>query len=448
MLTGAVARLEHYRGYLQRLDPVGNARLFRASNTEVIARLGRYIEQWRARIVTDWERILMMEQARELHGCLVGTMLDLGAPIDALAASEMARARAFADLMTGRDAAPALTPARMTALLAEYDRPIVEYFRFEDRLIIFVADPDGTVETVDSQVDGPALTALTEELQHWFRVTKVDDLRVRDLFRALGEILWDPIAHLLPEDPETVVTLVPHDALLSVPFHALRDADGKYLVERHATTVLPAASILPPLLARRTSGEKPSRICALVDPEPMPAGYRRLPILRNGFRVVSELFAEAEIYRGAEATDVALLDGVSRRPGVLCLASHAEALPADPMASFVALASGKLTADVVHTLDLPVPLVVLAACETGSGQVTGDGVIGLSRAFLSAGPVAVLMTLWPVIERDSLRLLRRFHDVHLNTPLGTAQALRAAQCSMVAASPQSWAAFTLFGLPQ
>ncbi|HEX8005727.1 MAG TPA: CHAT domain-containing protein, partial [Trebonia sp.] len=149
-------------------------------------------------------------------------------------------------------------------------------------------------------------------------------------------------------------------------------------------------------------------------------------------------------------TDAALREGASRRPGVLCLATHAEALPLDPMASFVALASGKLTADVVHGLDLPVPLVVLAACETGGGQVTGDGVIGLSRAFLSAGPVAVLMTLWPVVERDSLRLLRRFHDVHLNTSLGTAQALRAAQCSMVAgaASPQSWAAFTLFGLPQ
>ncbi|GIH28636.1 hypothetical protein Aph01nite_69460 [Acrocarpospora phusangensis] len=448
VLVGAVARVEHCHEQLRRLDPVGNATFVRASNADAIARLGRYVERWRGRLESDWERILMMEEARELHGQLVGTMLDLGAPIDALAASEMARARAFADLMTGRKAAPALTPARMEALLADYESPIVEYFRFGDRLIIFVTDLDGRVHTVDQHVDHLALRALAGELQHWFRVTKVDDVRTRELLRALGEILWDPIAHLLPTDPDIAVTLVPHDELLSVPLHALIDAEGRYLVERHTTTVLPAASILPPLLARRTGMGKPTRICALVDPEPMPVGYRPLPILRGGFRVVSELFAEAEIHAGADATEDALVAGASRGPGVLCLATHAEALPSDPMASFVALASGKLTADVVHGMELPVALVVLAACETGGGQVTGDGVIGLSRAFLSAGPVAVLMTLWPVVERDSLRVLRRFHETHLNTPLGTAQALREAQCSMIAgsAAPRSWAAFTLFGL--
>ncbi|WP_214106762.1 CHAT domain-containing protein [Acrocarpospora catenulata] len=461
-LTAAAARMAHQHAFLERLDPAGNARRLWARNAEGIALLAVFVESWRSRLTGDSSRIDLMEQALPLHGQLVEAMADLGAPVDALVAAEMSRARAFADLMTGRStartAAPRLTTARLTALLGEYGRPLVEYFLTGDRLLVFVAAPDGTVEAADLRVDRAHLQALTDELQGWFRVTSgdedarmVDEARVTELLRALGAILWDPIAGLLPADPDIPVTLVPHDDLLRLPFHALLDGDGRHLVARHATTVLPAAAILPPLLARAAAyeRERPSRICALVDPEPMPDDFTPLPTLRAGFGVVSGLFAEAEIYRGAEATVDALRAGAARRPSVLCLATHAQALPGDPMASFVALASGKLRADAVPELELPVPLVVLAACETGAGRVTADGIVGLSRAFLSAGPVGVLMTLWPVVERASLRLLRRFHELRLGTPRGNAQALRAAQLSLVESgvSPTRWAAFTLFGLP-
>ncbi|MEV7966189.1 CHAT domain-containing protein [Sphaerisporangium sp. NPDC088356] len=450
-LTGAAARLEHYRDHLGRLDPVGHARRTRAGNIEAMARMARYVEQWRARVGTDWDRILMMEEAKSFLGGLVGVFLELGDGGAALAASEMARARAFADLMSGRRQAPVLTPARMSALLGEYGGPVVEYFLHDDRLIVFVAGPDGAIETADLRVDGGALLGWIDELHRHLRDEVVDRARSRELLRLLGGVLWDPVARWLPRDPETAVALVPHEELLRVPFHALVGAEGRHLAERHTTTVLPAASILPSLMARRTSAPAaPPRLCALVDPEPMPGGLAPLPLLRERFGVVGDLFTGAEVHVGPAATRNAMVEGAAARPSVLCLATHARALPDDPMASFVALASGELRADAVHGLDLPARLVVLAACETGAGRVTGDGVIGLSRAFLAAGPLAVLMTLWPVRERDSLRVLRRFHELHLNGGLGTAQALRAAHCSLLAGrsgDPQGWAAFTLFGLP-
>ncbi|MEU8272580.1 CHAT domain-containing protein, partial [Sphaerisporangium sp. NPDC049002] len=451
-LAGAAARLEHYRGHLGRLDPVGHARRARAGNTEAMARMARYVEQWRARVETDWDRVLMMEEARPLHGALVGTFLDLGGPGDALAASEMARARAFADLMSGGGRrAPALTPARMAALLEQYGGPVVEYFLHGDRLIVFVARPDGTIETADLRVDGGALLGWIDELHRRLRAETVDPVRSRELLRLLGGVLWDPVARWLPRDAETAVALVPHQELLLVPFHALVGAEGRHLAERHTTAVLPAASILPALTARRTGVPAgPPTLCALVDPEPMPGGLPPLPLLRERFGVVGDLFAGAQVHVGPAATRAAMVEGAAARPSVLCLATHAQALPEDPMASYVALASGALRADAVLELDLPARLVVLAACETGAGRATGDGIIGLSRAFLAAGPLAVLMTLWPVRERDSLRVLRRFHDLHLNGGLGTAQALRAAHCSLLtgrSGDPQGWAAFTLFGLP-
>ncbi|MFC4589255.1 CHAT domain-containing protein [Sphaerisporangium corydalis] len=474
-LTGSATRLEHHRDHLRALDPVGHARRTQEANRSALARMTRYVELWRARAATDWDKILTMERARPLHGRLVGAFLDLGGARDALAASEMARARAYADLMTGRRTAPVLTPARMSALLGEYGGPLVEYFLHRDRLIIFVVAQDGTLRTADQRVDGGALLVRIDELHEHLRAERVDGPRLNGLLRELGAVLWDPVARWLPADPETALAVVPHEALLRVPFHALAGADGRRLAERHTTTVLPAASILPTLLSRRThmpsspppappvpahrmaggpgrSGEpvRPvPRICALVDPEPMPDGLPALRTLRTRFGLVSDLFPGAEVHIGDAATETAMVEGAARRPSVLCLATHAEALPDDPMGSFVALASGRLTAAAVHELDLPARLVVLAACETGAGRVTGDGVIGLSRAFLAAGPLAVLMTLWPVRERDSLHLLRRFHDLHLNSGLGTAGALRAAHLSLLAErpdDPQRWAAFTLFGL--
>ncbi|WP_405145256.1 CHAT domain-containing protein [Sphaerisporangium sp. NBC_01403] len=449
-LTGAAERLEHHRDHLERLDPVGHARRTREGNTEATARMARYVEQWRARAGTDWDRIQMMEEAGSFLGDLPGLFLDLGDGEAALVASEMARARAFADLMSGRRPAPVLTPARMSALLGEYGGPVVEYFLRGDRLVVFVAGPHG-METADLRVDRGALRGWVDELHRHLRAETLDRARVRELLRLLGGVLWDPVARWLPRDPETAVALVPHEELLRVPFHALVGAGGPHLAERHTTTVLPAASILPALMARRTGAPAaPPRLCALVDPEPMPGGLPPLPLLRERFGVVSGLFAGAEINIGAAATLAAMVEGAAVRPSVLCLATHAQALPDDPMASYVALAGGELTARAVHELDLPARLVVLAACETGAGRVTGDGVIGLSRAFLAAGPLAVLMTLWPVRERDSLRVLRRFCDLRLNGGLGTAQALRAAQRSMFTGrsdDPRDWAAFTLFGLP-
>jgi CHAT domain-containing protein len=453
-LTGSASRLRHLRDHLGRLDPVGHACRTREGNAVAISRLGRRMELWRARIATDWERILMMDRTRPVHGHLVGTLLDLGGPLEALVASESVRARAFADLVSGRRPAPVPTPARLSAVLRAHGAPLVEYFLDGDRLIIFLAGPDGTVEAVEVRVDPDALLGWVDELHHRLRTAEVDRTRLRELLRLLGGVLWDPIAHRLPAgrgaaDP---LTVVPHDHLLRVPFHALIDALGRYVVEHHATTVLPAASILAALMARRADAPPPSRgICALVDPEPMPAGLPPLPLLRAHFGVVGGMFPEADLHVGAAATRSALIEGAARRPAVLCLATHAEVVPGDPMASFVALAGDRLTARAVQAMELPARLVVLAACETGAGRVTGDGVIGLSRAFLAAGPLAVLMTLWPITERDSLRLLRRFHDLQVNSGYGTAAALRAAQCSLLADGggddPERWAAFTLFGLP-
>ena len=116
---------------------------------------------------------------------------------------------------------------------------------------------------------------------------------------------------------------------------------------------------------------------------------------------------------------------------------------------------GILTALEVATLDLSVTnLVVLSACETGLGEVrSGQGVLGLRRAFAIAGARTLVMSLWAVSDQETATLMEAFYRLHLRRRgLPAAQALRAAQLDMLADQrrsgdehPFAWAAFIASG---
>jgi CHAT domain-containing protein len=50
-------------------------------------------------------------------------------------------------------------------------------------------------------------------------------------------------------------------------------------------------------------------------------------------------------------------------------------------------------------------VVVLSACDTGLGTLTGDGVVGLARSFFQAGVASVIVSLWAVPDAPTADLL-------------------------------------------
>lgn len=116
---------------------------------------------------------------------------------------------------------------------------------------------------------------------------------------------------------------------------------------------------------------------------------------------------------------------------------------------------GYLTADEVGWLDLSqVELVVLSACETGLGRSeSGEGLLGLRRAFELAGAKTVVSSLWSVQDDSTARLMQSFYENLWLGKMGRADALRAAQLEMLARNraqyhdplPSTWGAFVLSG---
>jgi CHAT domain-containing protein len=146
-------------------------------------------------------------------------------------------------------------------------------------------------------------------------------------------------------------------------------------------------------------------------------------------------------YRYLHFATHGLLD--SERPGLSALVLSLVDEQGKPQDGF-------LRAHELYNLQLPAELVVLSACQTGLGKdVKGEGLVGLTRAFLSAGAARVVVSLWNVNDRATADLMTKFYRQMLKEGQRPAAALRAAQLELGQQkqwqAPYYWAAFTLQG---
>lgn len=173
---------------------------------------------------------------------------------------------------------------------------------------------------------------------------------------------------------------------------------------------------------------------------------------------------------GAEATKTAILERISDAglvhfathglletglltdiPGAIAVAqSDGGGTPPIPLAGTNRTIrfsdNGLITTKDLLTLRLQAELVVLSACNTGGGDLSGDGVTGLSRAFIAAGVPSLIVSLWSVPDALTVELMTVFYEAWLRHG-DKAQALRQAMLATRDRYPNpiNWAAFTLIG---
>lgn len=292
-----------------------------------------------------------------------------------------------------------------------------------------------------------------------------DDDPSKDL-QKLHQILIDPIADLLPTDPNERVIFIPQNELFLVPFPALKDAQGKYLIEKHTILTAPSIQVLGLTHERAKEVKLASVQNALVVGNPdMPSvapnireeaqPLSKLPGAEKEAKAITPLLKEnklkTKLLRDKQATKAAVLE-LLPQARIIHFATHGLFDNIQGLHSAIALApsgkdNGLLTAEEILNLKLNADLVVLSACNTGRGRITGDGVIGLSRSLISAGTPSVIVSLWAVPDAPTAELMTEFYKNLLNKqkPLDKAQALRQAMLKFKDKPPKDWAAFTLIG---
>jgi CHAT domain-containing protein len=334
----------------------------------------------------------------------------------------------------------------------------------------------GAANAIDKMVD-----ALRQALRDPARTD------VKERARAMDEIVMRPLRASFGDATRLLVS--PDGELNLVPFEALIDEDGRYLIERYAMSYLTSGRDLLRMQVPRLSRSNPVIIADPLFGEPTTARGSTIyfaPLGGTGeeARAIKALFPEATLLTGRSATKATLQR--IEAPRMLHIASHGFFLqdaaqdaqaPTAPsvggtramsasinaenplLRSGLALAGanlrhdphdGILTALEASGLNLwGTKLVTLSACDTGVGEVrNGEGVYGLRRAFVLAGAETLVMTLWPVSDYITREPMAAYYG-GLRAGLGRGDALRQAKLAMLRQKnrrhPFYWATFIQSG---
>lgn len=277
--------------------------------------------------------------------------------------------------------------------------------------------------------------------------------------QKLHQLLIEPIADFLPTVSEAKIIFIPQGELFFVPFPALQDAAGKFLIEKHTILTAPSIQILELTCQKRQEssdgagdilvvGNPTMPEVALIPGKP-PQQLSALPHSETEAKAIAQLL-QTQALTGKSATKAAVLQRLPNAR-IVHFATHGLLDNIHGLGSAIALApdrtdSGLLTAEEILNLHFNADLVVLSACNTGMGRITGDGVIGLSRALISAGTPSVIVSLWAVPDAPTADLMVKFYQ-NLDRTGNKAQALRNAMLETMQQhpNPRDWAAFTLIG---
>ncbi len=314
--------------------------------------------------------------------------------------------------------------------------------------------------------------------------------------RELDALIMNPVRAIIGNQKHLLIS--PDGALNLVPFAALVDESGHYLVENYTITYLTSGR---DLLRLKVKLPNQSPALFLADPDyktgegPRLAGIQYHPLLRlegtaDEGKALKRLFPHSRLKMRETATEQILR--TVNRPTILHIATHSYVLgdttPGTPQTAanrsivlksldnstngirleaqnpllqswiFFAGANrggddasdGIMTAFEVSNLDLwGTKLAVLSGCDTGVGTVKNrDGVYGLRRALVLAGSESQMISLWPVSDQATKALMIEYYT-RLKAGEGRSEALRNVQLKMLKHTryrhPYFWASFIQSG---
>ena len=370
------------------------------------------------------------------------------AVILALQRHDDAAAFAYCEQARGRELLDSMGPSGVQATQSALgDAVVLEYLMLPSKLVIFVVDTSG-VHAVQEDVSGPM---IADEVQ---RLTRTATSGTAADFTHVAAMLYDRLMAPVAEELATGRTLVivPDDVLSVVPFAALIDPAGRYLIEKRAVIATPSLAVFTRLASRTRSLGKGSRLLIVAGPSSRNGDAGRLTqASREADAVAAEYEHGADVAPGD--ANAAVLEQKAATADVIHFVGHAVVPDGNTVAALVTSRreglESQLDAREIATMHLGrTSVVVLAACGTArSYGRTGDASISIARAFLGAGVPSVVATLWPIDDGPAAEFFPRLH-YYLARGLPPAEALRAAQLEWVHrrdTPPRVWAAVQVIG---
>jgi CHAT domain-containing protein len=345
--------------------------------------------------------------------------------------------------------------------------------------------------------DGLALYALPprqeieSQIQAATRAIRGDSTAAGPGGANLYHVLFGPLASRFRHRTRWLLAL--DEGLFDVPVAALLESARPrpvYVAERHATVVVPGANYWLETVTRPTAGQPSPVFLGVGDPiynEADPRLPRRRENSATGWLSPLRLFAASRpstaglvlprlvasgaelddcarawdgdsiLLRGAGATRRNLALQMRRNPAVVHFATHVLESPERPAFGLIALSltdreeTELLTPFEIAHWRIDAGLVVLSGCNSAQGAaLPGTGLMGLTRAWLSAGARAVVSSRWPTPDEDGPLFKALYRNLRTERRADPGQALRIAQLEMIRsggghARPRYWGAYFVIG---
>jgi CHAT domain-containing protein len=273
----------------------------------------------------------------------------------------------------------------------------------------------------------------------------------------LYRLLVGPAERWVARDPH--VTIVPDGVLCGLNFETLiaPAPEPHYWIEDASVTqagaMVLSANARPP--SRAAGGRLPPTLLLVGDPRPASATYPALPHAAAEIDGVTRHFAPADrtVLVGTAATPANYANATRGQFSFVHFVAHATASRASPLDSAIVLAEegrpAYLSARTILTLPLQARLITVSACDgAGARTYAGEGLVGLSWAFLRAGAHQVVAALWRVDDASTAQLMTGMYQGLMagETP---PDALRAAKLAMLQSrsvyrKPYYWAPFVVY----
>ncbi|MUG92909.1 CHAT domain-containing protein [Scytonema sp. UIC 10036] len=406
----------------------------------------------------DLNKVSFFDLQIDTYGVLQQVLIDRGQPETALEISERGRACAFAELLASLSDeqlvihSPHLNQIREIA--QKQNVTMVEYSIIYDwvlnqgiqsrrdlKLFIWLIKPIGEVvfrstnlQLILEQINYVFLGELVDKARASIGIQDkkvadfewqftVDNQGINPHLHQLYQILIQPIAEHLPDNPNAIITFIPQGSLFVIPFSALQDEEGNFLIQKHTIVSVPSIQALE--LTQKRSAEIPeTSLEALVVGNPkMPTiPLTDPPIQLQNLWAQAEAQAIAHLFNtqaitGGDATKVHIQQ-LLPKARLIHLATHylLDNIQQLGIPGAIALTlsdndNGFLTAGEIYDMKLNAELVVLSDSCTGLGKITRYGVIGLSHCLIAAGVKCVIVSLWSVDDLSTALLMVKFYQI-------------------------------------
>jgi|GEM_PF-6594837 len=373
-----------------------------------------------------------------------------------------------------------ITINSLQSVLAK-DQLMIQFFVGEDSIYIFTIshniydfqkiEKPSSFENILQQYNN----SIIEMSKHSFIRNSIE----------LYQILFNPIQQYLKDKknltliPDTTLSVIPFEALLTQKPKTANYKDFSYLIKKYninyhySATLYYQGKFLPqiqpsmdfggfaPIFKNNKNNDNTNRDNTNQQYAELTSSKQEIKNVQNQFEKQKQS-TEVFLYHQASLQN---FKKNAHKYKYILIATHGKYSEENPNQSSIIFFNEKketnTTVDIfqhpkdnhrlyltdAYALKLNAELIVLSCCYSGRGEaVKGEGILGINRGFLYAGPPNIVYTLFPVDDEKSTKLIKLFFQYFLEQKLPYAQALRQAKLQLIEKNdtiPFYWTGYVL-----